>query len=54
VADSVAKVKALGGQVLVTPHLDRHGGSIAVVADPNGAPFGLLEWTDTDTKEVPK
>jgi uncharacterized protein len=53
-ADSVAKVKALGGQVLVTPHLDRHGGSIAVVADPNGAPFGLLEWTDTDTKEVPK
>lgn len=53
-ADSVAKVKALGGQVLVAPHLDRHGGSIAVVADPSGAPFGLLEWTDTDTKEVTK
>jgi len=53
-ADSVAKVKALGGQVLVAPHLDRHGGSIAVVADPSGAPFGLLEWTDTDAKEVTK
>ena len=53
-ADSVAKVKALGGQVLVEPHLDRHGGSIAVVADPSGAPFGLLEWTDSDTKEVTK
>ena len=52
--DSVAKVKALGGQVLVAPHLDRHGGSIAVVADPSGAPFGLLEWTDADTKEVTK
>jgi uncharacterized protein len=53
-ADAVAKVKALGGQVLVAPHLDRHGGSIAVVADPHGAPFGLLEWTATDTKEVAK
>jgi predicted enzyme related to lactoylglutathione lyase len=53
-ADAVAKVKALGGQVLVAPHLDRHGGSTAVVADPSGAPFGLLEWTDTDTKEVTK
>jgi predicted enzyme related to lactoylglutathione lyase len=53
-ADAVAKVKALGGQVLVAPHLDRHGGSIAVVADPSGAPFGLLEWTDADTKEVTK
>jgi predicted enzyme related to lactoylglutathione lyase len=52
--DSAAKVKALGGQVLVAPHLDRHGGSIAVVADPSGAPFGLLEWTDADTKEVTK
>jgi len=50
--DSVAKVKALGGQVLVAPHLDRHGGLIAVVADPSGAAFGLLEWTDIDTKEV--
>jgi hypothetical protein len=22
------------------------------VADPSGAPFGLLEWSDTQTKEV--
>jgi predicted enzyme related to lactoylglutathione lyase len=53
-AAAVARVKALGGRVLVTPHLDRHGGSIAVVADPSGAPFGLLEWSDNDTKEVTK
>jgi uncharacterized protein len=51
---AVAQVEALGGRVLVAPHLDRHGGLIAVVADPAGAPFGLLEWTDTDSKEVAK
>ena len=51
---AVAKVKALGGKVLVAPHRDRHNGMAAVVADPSGAPFGLLEWTDADTKEVAK
>ncbi len=49
-----AKVVALGGRVLVEPRIDRHGGKVAVVADPLGAPFGLLEWTDTESKEVPK
>ncbi len=49
-----AKVVELGGRVLVEPRIDRHGGKVAVVADPLGAPFGLLEWTDTDSKEVPK
>jgi predicted enzyme related to lactoylglutathione lyase len=47
-----AKVVALGGRVLVEPRVDRHGGRIAVVADPQGAPFGLLEWTDNDSKVV--
>lgn len=45
---------ALGGRVLVAPHTDRHGGNVAVIADPSGAPFGLLEWTETDSKEVSK
>ena len=27
------------------PFLDRHGGHVAVIADPYGAPLGLLEWT---------
>jgi predicted enzyme related to lactoylglutathione lyase len=49
-----AKVVALGGRVLVEPRIDRHGGKVAVVADPFGAPFGLLEWLDTESKEVPK
>ena len=45
---------SLGGRVLVEPHVDRHGGRVAVVADPTGAPFGLMEWSDTDSKTEPK
>jgi predicted enzyme related to lactoylglutathione lyase len=52
--DAAAKATELGGRVLVEPHSDRHGGMIAVVADPSGAPFGLLEWSDTESKEVAK
>jgi len=51
-AKTAEKVVSLGGTVLVEPHPDRHGGSVAVVADPQGAPFGLLEWTQSDSKEV--
>ena len=50
--DMAEKVVALGGRVLVEPHKDRHGGKVAVVADPMGAPFGLFEWPDTESKEV--
>ncbi len=53
-SDAVAKVAALGGQVLIPPRPDRHGGMIAVVADPAGAAFGLLEWPDANRKEVTK
>lgn len=49
-----AKVVALGGRVLVEPRIDRHGGKVAVVADPMGAAFGLLEWPETGSKEVSK
>jgi predicted enzyme related to lactoylglutathione lyase len=53
-AKMTAKVVALGGRVLVEPRVDRHGGKVAVVADPQGAPFGLLEWPSTESKEVPR
>ena len=53
-AETAAKVLALGGRVLVEPRPDRHGGMLAVVADPAGAPFGLMEWSDSDSKEEPK
>ncbi len=52
--DAVAKAVALGGKVLVEPYVDRHGGKIAVIADPAGAPVGLMEWSETDSKVEPK
>jgi hypothetical protein len=51
---TAARVVALGGRVLVEPRLDRHGGKIAVVADPMGAAFGLIEWADAPSGEVTK
>ncbi len=53
-AEAASKATQLGGRVLVEPRVDRHGGRVAVVADPSGAPVGLLEWTDNDSKEVRK
>jgi uncharacterized protein len=51
-AATAAKVVALGGRVLVEPRLSREGGKIALVADPLGAPFGLLEWPTAGSEEV--
>ena len=48
------RVVALGGRVLVAPRIDRHGGMMAVVSDPQGAVFGLLEWPDSENKQVNK
>jgi predicted enzyme related to lactoylglutathione lyase len=53
-ADSAAKAVALGGRVLVPARVDRHGGKLAVLADPTGAPFGVMEWTGADSKQEPK
>jgi uncharacterized protein len=52
--DTAAKAVQLGGRMLVQPHADRHGGLVAVVADPAGAPLGLMEWSDSDTKGEPQ
>jgi len=52
--DTAKKAIGLGGRVLVAPRLDRHGGQLAVLADPSGAIFGVMEWSDTDTKQEPK
>jgi uncharacterized protein len=50
---TTAKAVALGGRVLVEPHMDRQGGRLALIADPAGAAFGLLEWPESATKTVP-
>lgn len=49
---SAAKAASLGGRVIVAPRVDRHGGKLAIVADPQGAHFGLLEWPVDESKEV--
>jgi predicted enzyme related to lactoylglutathione lyase len=48
-----AQAVALGGRVLVEPYVDRHGGHVAVIADPYGAPIGLMEWTAADAAADP-
>jgi predicted enzyme related to lactoylglutathione lyase len=48
---SAAKAVALGGRILVEPHVDRHGSNVALIADPAGALVGLMEWSDADGKE---
>jgi hypothetical protein len=53
-ASVASKAVALGGRVLVEPRLDRHGGNVAVIADPTGAPIGVMEWSQTDSTQEPK
>lgn len=45
-AAAAAKAVSLGGSVLVAPHPDREGATVAVLADPSGAAIGVLEWPD--------
>jgi predicted enzyme related to lactoylglutathione lyase len=52
--NAATRATALGGRVLVEPRVDRHGGKFAVIADPTGAPFGVMEWTDSDSKRESK
>lgn len=52
-AKAAAKAVALGGRVLVPARMDRHGGMIAVVADPAGAAIGLFDWPDNAAEMTP-
>jgi len=45
---AAARAVALGGKVLLSPRDDRHGGKLAIIADPQGAPVGLLEWSASE------
>ena len=53
-AAAVAKVAAAGGQIVLPPRVDRHGSTIALVTDPAGALFGLMEWPDEAAAESAK
>jgi uncharacterized protein len=48
-ASMATRAAALGGRILVAPRPTPRGGMIALAADPLGAPFGLLQWSTTDS-----
>jgi predicted enzyme related to lactoylglutathione lyase len=50
-AATLARVPDAGGQVVLGPVPSPAGDPVAVVVDPNGAPFGLVEWPE-DRQEV--
>lgn len=50
-AATVDRATTLGGHVVVPPHDDRNGGTIALMADPAGALFGLLAWSDDSSAD---
>ena len=53
VKDTVARVAALGGRVLVAPK-EIHGNSwLAIIADPVGAAIGIVELEDTEPAGPP-
>lgn len=44
VASTIALAGKLGGRVLVPPRPDLFDGKVALIADPNGGVFGVLQW----------
>jgi uncharacterized protein len=51
VAKSAAVAEHLGATELLAPDSERLHGDLAIVADPLGAPLGLLRWTYPDDAE---
>lgn len=49
--DSLARVRELGGAVLLEPKPEVLDERLAVITDPAGAPLGLLEWDEDRGQE---
>lgn len=47
VPQAAAAAKTLGGRIVVEPHQDRAGGTVALLADPAGAVIGVMDWAQT-------
>jgi hypothetical protein len=47
-ADAMARARKLGGRVLVKAQRDSEGGTTAILADPTGASFGVMELPPVD------
>jgi predicted enzyme related to lactoylglutathione lyase len=52
--DALARVRANGGSVLLAPGPQARAGTVAIIADPQGAPLGLVQWRAAhDAGETP-
>lgn len=49
-ATSIAAVRTAGGRVLLEPSVRHRGGRTAIVEDPTGAPFGMVQWSGEGTR----
>ena len=49
VASTVALARQLSGRVLVPPRPDLFDGKVALIADPSGGVFGVLQWDAVET-----
>ena len=52
VGAAITKAEELGGSVLLPPTEERLGGDMAIIADPEGTPIGLLRWTYPEPGET--
>ena len=52
VGSTVALAEQLGGRVLVAPRPELFDGKVALIADPSGAAFGVLQWDAVATEGV--
>ena len=50
VGATVSLVQQLGGRILVAPRPNLFEGKVALMADPNGAVFGVLQWDPVDAE----
>ena len=46
VDETLEKVKAAGGHVMVSPHQDLLDGNLAIFADPQGGVLGIVKWDE--------
>ena len=52
VGPTVAFAQQLGGRVLVAPWPELFEGKVALLMDPGGAVFGILEWDEVETESA--
>ena len=51
IEQAIARVKTLGGKILLEPNASRMDGNVAIIADPTGAAVGILEWQEDNSQE---